>query len=190
MVKSRLIISGLLIFVGVAQFFFLMNIAAFLYPGYSVSGNYISELGIGPSAPIFNISVFLLGLFGLVSIYLLYYEGFDRVFIVLMGLASLGAMGVGLFPMNVPYLHTIFSLITFLFSSLAAIYSIRIDITVFRYIWVLLGVIALLSLVLFVIGSYLGLGKGGMERLIVYPVLIWLLGFSMNIAGGKVIKKG
>ena len=35
----------------------------------------------------------------------------------------------------------------------------------------------------YVPGIYLGLGKGGMERLIVYPNLLWALGFGGWIIG-------
>lgn len=54
-------IAGALIFVGAVQFILCMIMAECLYPKYSVSENYISDLGVGATAPIFNISVFLLG---------------------------------------------------------------------------------------------------------------------------------
>lgn len=64
--------SGVLMFIGAVQFVAGMNIAEFLYPGYSVSGNYISDLGIlQPSASIFNASVIILGLLVLLSSYFL-----------------------------------------------------------------------------------------------------------------------
>ena len=49
--------------------------------------------------------------------------------------------------------------------------------------WVILGTLGLISLILYVPGIYLGLGKGGMERLIVYPNLLWALGFGGWIIG-------
>jgi hypothetical membrane protein len=52
--------SGALFFIAATQFVLCLIIAEALYPGYSVSNNYISDLGVGPSAIVFNASVFLL----------------------------------------------------------------------------------------------------------------------------------
>jgi hypothetical protein len=40
------------------------------------------------------------------------------------------------------------------------------------------GVMTLVATVLYVNGIYLGLGPGGMERMVVYPVLLWSIGFG------------
>ena len=48
----------------------------------------------------------------------------------------------------------------------------------FSAISVILGLITLGALVLFVGKVYLGLGVGGMERMIVYPILVWGAGFG------------
>jgi len=48
----------------------------------------------------------------------------------------------------------------------------------FSYVAVLLGIVTLSALALFISEIYLGLGKGGMERMIVYPALLWGVGFS------------
>lgn len=180
--------AGILIFIGIAQFILFMNIASYLYPGYSVSENYISDLGVGPSALIFNSSIIILGLLGVIGSYLLYKSGVDKIFTTFVFLASLGAAGVGVFPENMGILHTISSLITFLFAGLGAVYSIRVDLTKFRFIWPILGIASLAALILFASKSYMGLGRGGMERMIVYPVFIWLLGISPLIAN-KLVKR-
>ena len=31
--------------------------------------------------------------------------------------------------------------------------------------------------------TYLGLGKGTMERLVIYPILLWIIGFGSQLAG-------
>ncbi|MFZ0011706.1 MAG: hypothetical protein WAL97_07380 [Halobacteriota archaeon] len=41
-----------------------------------------------------------------------------------------------------------------------------------------LGIIALVAFVLLVTGHWLGIGKGGMERTIAYPIFLWALGFG------------
>jgi hypothetical protein len=43
---------------------------------------------------------------------------------------------------------------------------------------VLLGLATLVAMVLFASNTYLGLGAGGMERMIVYPVLLWSIGLG------------
>src|SRR2546426_9448116 len=55
--------AGLLLFVGIAQFAIIgLTVAESVYPGYSVSINYISDLGVGPAALIFDPSIILVGL--------------------------------------------------------------------------------------------------------------------------------
>jgi len=47
------------------------------------------------------------------------------------------------------------------------------------------GIIALVAIVLLVTGHYLGIGKGGMERMIAYSILVWALGFGGALIGAK-----
>ena len=166
----------------------LLHIAEALYSGYSTSQNAISDLGatchssvctiVQPSSTIFNSSVFLLGLLLVLGSYCLYRERYSRLFCIFLGLAGIGAMGVGLFPETTGSLHTLVSLITFLFGGLAAIYSFRFLPSILRHFSVVMGVITLIALVLYGSGVYLGLGLGGMERMIAYPVLFWGLAFA------------
>jgi len=44
-------------------------------------------------------------------------------------------------------------------------------------------VVTLLALVLYASSTYLGLGEGGMERMIAYPALIWIAGFGAYLMG-------
>lgn len=176
-------LGSILLFIGISQFIFFLHISEFLYPRYSVSNNYISDLGVGPVSHIFNSSIIILGILGVIGSYLLI--RYDKIFSILLMISSLGAAGVGLFPENMGILHSIPSLVTFLFSGITAIYSYRIDHEFSRYIWVILGLISLLSLGMFISHNYLGLGKGGMERMIVYPVFIWLIGISIMILHGR-----
>jgi len=46
------------------------------------------------------------------------------------------------------------------------------------YLFMLLGLIGLLALILLGGNTYLGLGAGGMERMIFYPAMFWALGFG------------
>ena len=171
--------AGYLMILASFQFILLWKIAEFLREGYSVSRDVISALGVGENAYIFNLSVSLLGLIGIIAAYFLLQR--DKIMGFLIGLSSIGALGVGIFPMDIPTPHSISALITFLFSGLAQIYSYRLERTYLKYLWILSGVVTLISLALFISGVYLGLGRGGMERMIVYPALIWLIGFGRSL---------
>ena len=88
-------IAGALLFVGGSQFTVGMIVAEAVYKNYSVSENYVSDLGVWgkPSATIFNPSVFLLGLTILISAYFIQREfrmGAITGFFVLAGLGPLG----------------------------------------------------------------------------------------------------
>jgi len=158
-------VAGALIFVGSVQCLLGMVITEALYPGYSVSENYISDLGVGTTALIFNSSVFLVGLFAVAGAYFIQRAFDSRLLFVVFTLTGVGAMGVGLFPENFGVIHGIASLITFF------------------YISVLLGALSLVALALFGSSTYLGLGKGGMERMIAYPTLLWAVGFGSHLMG-------
>jgi hypothetical membrane protein len=171
-------IAGVLFFIAATQFVLGLIVAEALYPGYSISTNYISDLGIGPSAMIFNVSIFLLGLLSIIGIYFLYRVYNLKVIIILFTIAALAAMGVGIFTENSESMHTLASIVVFLFSGLSAISSYKVTKYPFNIIVILLGLTSLLAMILFMGNIYLGLGVGGMERMIVYPILIWMIGFG------------
>ena len=174
--KHEIKIGGTILFIAVAQFLIFLNIAAFVYPNYSVSNNYISDLGVGKYSYIFNVSIVILGILVIISAYLL--RSLSRYFWILLTIAGIGAMGVGIFNENTGTPHTIFSLLTFLFSSLTTYAVFAKQKSLISGIWAFLGTVSLAAIVLFTAGMDLGIGKGGMERMIVIPILIFGLGFS------------
>ena len=112
-----------------------------------------------------------------------------RILTVLILLAGVGAIGVGLFPETTGTPHLVFALLAFVFGGLAAIVAFRIEPWPVNLISVILGAMGLAALVLYSIGADLGLGTGGMERMIVYPALIWELlfgGVLMGTPEGKI----
>ena len=189
--SNNKMIAGALLFVGGLQFITAMIVAEAVYPNYSVSGNYISDLGVWSksSAAIFNPSIVFLGLAILVSAYFVQREFRLGAVTGLFVLAGVGPIGVGLFPENtflvngVPVIHSVAAIISFIFGGIAAIACYRISGRPFRYFSVILGVATLLALVLFATTgpNYLGIGVGGMERMIVYPNLIWTIGLGANL---------
>jgi hypothetical membrane protein len=171
-------VAGILFFIAATQFILGLVVAEALYPGYSISKNYISDLGVGPSAMIFNASVFLLGALMIMGAYFLQRAFNVKILTVLLTVAALGSMGVCIFTENSEPMHSIAALLVFLFGGLSAIYSYKLMKLPFSLINVLLGLMSLFALVLYVVNQYLGLGAGGMERIIVYPILIWTIGFG------------
>ena len=197
---SRVKVAGMLFFIAATQFVLCFIIAEALYPGYSVSGNYISDLGVGPSSLIFNSSVFLLGLLLLVGTYFLRRVSNFKTVNMLLILMAAGALGVGVFTKDFRTVHGLVSSMAFFFAGLSAIASFKVLKTPFSLISIVLGVMTLGALVLFSSGLitsgsltsneaydssfFLGLGPGGMGRMIVYPALMWLAGF-----GGHLVTK-
>src|SRR3990170_1551076 len=173
--------AGFLLFVGGAVFLIFHIVAEAVDPTYSVSDNFISDLGVRAGAPFFNTAMVLLGLFILLAAYFLDRTVRDRILLILLFVAGIGAMGVGIFNENFPELHTLFSLVTFLGIGFSAIAAYRVSKPPLAYIGVLAGIASLIALVLFASRTLLGLGVGGMERMIVLPVLAWALAFGGSL---------
>ena len=192
--------AGVALFVGVAQFGIFVIVAESVFPGYSVANNYISDLGPpcqGAAACgsqtswwIFDSSIAIMGMCILVGGYFInrYFHWKPATgFIILSGI---GTIGIGIFNENSPFmLHDIFSLITFVGIGLTAVVSFWLQKPPMSYFSVLLGLASLTALILYIpqtgtaFGSALGIGPGGLERMIVYPVIFWGLAFAGHLMG-------
>ena len=197
MVRLNGRVAGVLFFAASAQFLLGLVVAEALYPGYSVADNYISDLGVGPSSMVFNSSAFLFGVLSLIGAYFMPRTVDFRSLTVLLILMAIGAVGVGIFTSAYTTIHGAVSLMAFGFGGLSAIASFKVSKLPLSAIGVTLGAITLGALALFAVGLvttgslttseppasefFLGLGPGGMERIIVYPALIWLILFSGNL---------
>ncbi len=183
--------AGALLFLGSVQFGILLMLAEAVSPTYSVQLNYISDLGylFHTSAPIFNSSAVVFGILAISSAYYLQRSFRWTPFTFLVTLAGVGLLGVGIFNEGSPFqLHELFSLVAFLFSGLSAIAAWKLQKVPLSYFSVILGVVTLVSLALFLpgsgsIGTSIGIGVGGLERLVVYPVWLWAIGFSGHLMG-------
>jgi len=197
MTYSREKVAGMLFFIAATQFVLGLAIAEALYPGYSMSDNYISDLGIGPSAVIFNSSAFLLGLLLLIGTYFLRYASNFKTANMLLFLMAIGAMGIGVFTKHYRTAHGAVATMAFFFAGLSAITSSKVLKKPLSVTSIILGMMTLGALALFSIGMvtsgsltsdiaynsnfYLGLGPGGMEHMIIYPAGLWLAGFSWHL---------
>ena len=191
-------VTGAIFFVAVTQFILCLMIAEALYPDYSLSGNYVSDLGVGPSSIVFNLSVFLLGLLLVIGTYFLRHISDLKTINRLLFLMAVGAMGVGVFTKDLTFVHAAVASTAFLFSGLSAVASSRVLKKPLSIISIVLGAVTIVALAFFSGGLvasgsftstiaydssfYLGLGPGGMERMIIYPSLMWLAMFSGHLA--------
>ena len=187
-------IAGLLIFVGAVQFVLGVIISEAIYSGYSVGQQAVSDLGnwslAGNSAAIFDVSAILLGLFVIAGAYFIQRGFKNRLFTFLLVMTGVGNVVVGVVAENIFLpVHSFFALVMFVFWAASAIMSYKFEKSPFSYVSVILGAVTFLAIVLSLLGEhissgfYLGLGFGGMERLTVYPLLLWMLGFGAYLIG-------
>ena len=173
---------------------------------YSLSSNVISDLGntacgpfphatshdvCSPLHDVFNVSIIVLGLLGILGAVLVR-SGFPprrtaTIGLALLAIGSAGAIGVGASPENVDLtIHSISALIAFLIGNLGLIvigFAMFRDTRWggFRAYTILSGLVGLLGLGLYVGHVWEGLGQGGTERLIVAPLLLWLVVVSVHL---------
>jgi len=189
-------IAGIILLISGLQFLLAVNLAETQFSGYSVSKNALSDLGgtvppVEPSAIIFNLSIIILGILGLAAVYLILKSGGCRLFSSCLAIAAIGAVGVGLFPEYTGSAHIFFSLLTFLFGSLAVIFSYRLGLNIpMVIVSFVTGLMSLLILISFIVSfeanpliTYLGFG--GAERFIAYPVLFYIIAL-----GGYLTSRG
>ena len=183
--------------IGVLQFLAAMTYAEWIYPNYNNSINLISDLGIGETALIFNASAAIAGLALIAIAYLTHKAYGKKSFSLLILLFGIGMIGVGAFPINFDEnigfpLHDIFSSASFVFGSLSAVASYNIineKQKPLACLFILLGIAALVSLGIFSSDINIGIGAGAMERMIVYPIIIWAVLFGSYLVLEKAVVK-
>ena len=189
----------MVIFVGGVQFTVFWMLAEALYPNYSIMNNYISDLGtncsagagacyVPPAWLMFNVSQAVFGILIVLGAYYLQLAYEYKPATVMIAIAGAALIGVGVFNESWDPWHSLFSLITFLFAGLSAIVTFRLQRPPMSYLSALLGAISLVALLLYIpgtgsFGSTIGIGPGGLERMIVYPVLVWAIGFGGHMMG-------
>jgi hypothetical membrane protein len=192
-------IAGTLLFLGALQWFIVEMAAETLFPGYSTRANDLSDLAstvppnvaiIQPSATMFNASTFAFGFITLLSAFLIYRAYKDHIFTVLFAISGIAAMAVGIFPGDTGVIHGLVALIWFITAPLSAIAAYRLERKPFGYISVAIGIFALIVLLiaLFSAGSspiFLAFGRGGEERLIAFPVAMWMTAFGGYLIGSS-----
>jgi hypothetical membrane protein len=195
--------AGTLMIVACIQYLIAINISESMFPGYSIAINSLNDLGgsvpmVEPSAIIFNISSIILGILLLISVYLILKSGGCRLFSSCLAIFSISIILLGIFTVQTTSIHGTLASIAFLFGSLALLFSYRLGINIqMTIISIVLGLIALItfiSLLIFGMGNTnpIGLyfGNGGYERLIMYPIILYLtaLGGYLSSRGKDWVK--
>jgi len=188
--------AGYLLALAAGQFLVLLMLGESIAPGYSMHDNAISDLGtIAETELLFNASLFLIGLLNLVSGYVLYKVLGEKKVLIMFVLGGIGAMGAGLVPLDNPTgVHGLFALLAFIFINLEAMVAGRLAKSPLDKISIVLGILGLIFVPLMIMvdsgsldvsGS---IGHGGVERMIVYPCLIWMLVFGGYLVSSPVLK--
>lgn len=184
-------IPGTLLFVLAAQFMTVIMLAASIAPDYDFSAAAISDLGvIAETAILFNASLVAVGALNIVGGYLLYRSSGSMLILATFAVGGIGAIGAGLLPLDRSDLHGIFALVAFLFFNIEALAVARVVSGPMRAVSVLAGVVGLAFVVLMVLGdsgnsaAFGPIGHGGTERMIVYPVMLWMLAFGGYLMRG------
>jgi len=186
--------AGIFLIIGTIQYLLAVNISEALFPGYSLGINSLSDLGgsvpiVEPSAIIFNISNIVLGIFILAAVYLILKSGGCRLFSACLTIYGISIIFLSIFPEYTLTPHVIFALIAFISGSLALIFSYRLGINIpMTIISMVLGFIALITILsVFLVGvgpsnplNYFG--RGGAERLIIYPIILYLTALGGYLA--------
>jgi hypothetical membrane protein len=192
--KSSLTISGLLLFIaGVIIFMGIITGEIFYTLPFNTHDSYISELAAAlppntivpePSATIFNLTMIISGLMVMISTYFVQITFKKLLSGIPLGLFGLGLLGVGIFPGNIAPWHGLFALLLFVSGGIGAITSVRIVSSPLRYVFITLGMIALVFLVAY--NSFVpALGVGGTERWVFYPIVFWICGLGGYLLGLK-----
>jgi hypothetical membrane protein len=190
---KRCPLLGPILWIAAVQFFIVQAITAMAWtaPLYSWRLNAISDLGAincgsfddrmicSPLSGVMNTSFIVLGLCMTIGAILLY-QTYRRSIVGfwLMGLAGIGAILVGIFPEDTVYwAHIVGQDLAFVFGNIALIvFGFTLGFPrLFRWFSIASGTVALVALVLFLSHQRFFLELGGMERLVAYPLLIWLI---------------
>ena len=180
-------LAGILLFSAITQFALAASISETLYPVYSVRDTLLSHLGVWgqPSALLFNISLIVFGVLGL-GIGLVLWGDRELTFIPLLFLLSgTGLLIMAAFPISVEWAHDVGAFLAFVLIALAMLCCYWTYPGGFGRVSLALGVLALVTMFLYKVQIYLGLGAGGMERAFVYPVIIWMAGFATALFMAK-----
>ena len=177
-------------FIGSVQWLMMMIILESFQPNYNSAIHYVSSLGVGTTAIIYNTSISLFGLSMVISSVIFYKSLGRKIFPLFFLITGLFVIGVGLFPENIRPIHGYVTAFAFLFAVFLPIISFKALNPPFSYLSIIIGLVSLVVLIAFFpyLGLpaestilFLGLAKGTMERIIIYPLMFWMLSFGISL---------
>ena len=175
-------LAGVLFALLAAQFMIVIMLASAMAPGYDFNSAAISDLGVvAETALLFNASLVVVGVLNVLGGIFFFRTHGKRWLLAVFVLAGVGAVGAGVFPLDTGGAHSLFALLAFLCFNLQAIASATSLTGVMRVLSVLAGGVGLVFLVLMALGDagntavFGSIGHNGTERMIVYPVMVWML---------------
>ncbi len=173
--------AGILFTIGASLFLLLTTAAESIYPKFSLQTNAISDLAaIGTSTTVIEETAILaLSICWMLGAFYLFRNTGRR-----------GLMILNLIPVNL-VIHSL-GTIGFPLGAVAALLSYRMIRSFFRYLSLALGTLSIFSTIIIFVGwrvvcgtcgyqqglSQAALGLGGWESMIIYPIIIWLIGFG------------
>ncbi|MHC1679940.1 MAG: DUF998 domain-containing protein [Methanomassiliicoccales archaeon] len=173
-------LAGILLFVAITQFALLANISQTMYEGYSIEETLLSDLGVWeqPSAPLFNTSLVIFGMLG-ISIGVVLWPDKKLNFIpLLFVLCGIGMLIMAAFPISVEWAHDVGAFLSFILIAVAALCCYWTFPGPFKFVSLIFGIIGFFTMITYKTEIYFGLGAGGSERMIIYPLFIWMAAFA------------
>jgi hypothetical membrane protein len=195
-------VAGILFSIGAIAFILLTIAAEAIYPNFDLQNNAISDLAAlrTNTMAIEETAILTMGVCWVLGAYFLFRRTARKGMLVLSILPGVGYLMAGVSPENVNLIvHSAGALIAFPFGAIAAILSYRVIKTPFKYFGVPLGALSLCATFVTFFGqslvgscgscstnstSYirsldkLYLGLGGWESMIIFPIILWLIGFG------------
>ena len=191
---------GPVLYVSSIQFFVVQIFVAMRWnPPYSLTRDTISDLGntacgtfnarfvCSPLHGLMNASFIVLGVAMTAGSILISHQFVSGQFgrsraattgLAAMAISGIGVIIVGIFPENsIPAFHGLGAAIPFTVGNAALIIMAAAPMmpVVLRLYSFLSGAVAILALVCYSSRHYLGLGEGGIERVVAYPQTVWLI---------------
>jgi hypothetical membrane protein len=183
-------LAGAAFVVLAGQFMTVMMLAASIAPDYDFARGAISDLGVAPAtALLFNASLALVGVLSIAGGWFLTSSPHRLAVLAVFVAAGVGAIGAAVFPLDRGGAHALFALTAFVCFNLEPLAVGLVSHGWTRLGSVLVGVVGLAFVGLMVVGdggnaaAFGAINHGGAERMIVYPVMLWLLAFGGFLLG-------
>jgi len=192
---DRLPRLGPCLYLSSLQYFVVQLVVSLRWsPAYSLGNDTISDLGntacgrfngrfvCSPLHTLMNASFMVLGVTMIAGSVLLRHAlpptRARNLGFLFMAIAGFGVVVVGIFPENtVPALHGLGATLPFTIGNVGVI-VLGLSLgppRAIRLLSLTLGAIALAALTFYASSHYLGLGEGGIERVVAYPQTVWLI---------------